>query len=196
MCFVAFGISKLYSVLFSTFWLLFIQSYYPNGQLNDYEEAKLIYSNVMIISIVFGVLLVPICGKIADTCNPQIVMPLAFLCRAVGISGFWFIQSPSGWYSYVISVFLVLFTVMETTVIDCIILRSAEKEIRGIIFGSANSCGYLGQLIFALVGGILYDRVGPKMPFVYVGLLDAFMFTLSCLCVCCGVLKNDILERE
>lgn len=70
ICFVGCGVTKLYNILFSTFWLLFIQSFYPNGADSDYKEAKIIYSNVMMVSVVFGVMLVPVCGKIADTCNP------------------------------------------------------------------------------------------------------------------------------
>lgn len=112
LCYFGFSIAKLYSILFSTFWLLFIQSFYPNGRANDYEDAKLIYSNVMIISIVFGVIIMPIVGKISDTCNPQVVMPLSFFLRAAFVVGFWFIQSPSSWYSYMISVLLVLGTVL------------------------------------------------------------------------------------
>jgi len=138
------GVTKLYNILFSTFWLLFIQSFYPNDSSDDYKEAKIIYSNVMMVSVVFGVLLVPVCGKIADTCNPQYVLPIAFFSRTISISLFWFIVSPSGYYSYAVSVLLVLCTVMENVTVDCLLLRNADREIRGVIYGAATSCGYIG----------------------------------------------------
>ena len=69
-CFIGCSITKLYNILFSTFWLLYIESFYPNGAADGYKEAKIIYSNVMIVSVVLGVMFVPIFGKVADVCNP------------------------------------------------------------------------------------------------------------------------------
>ena len=80
---------------------------------DDYKQAKLIYSNVMVCSVVFGMLLVPLCGKIADVCNPKWVLPFAYYSRAAAVVLFCFIVEPNGWYSYLISVILVLCTVME-----------------------------------------------------------------------------------
>ena len=70
VCFVGFGITKLYNILFSNFWLLFIASFIPTGEVKDEEAAKLIYSNVMIVSVVLGLLIVPVAGKLADKFNP------------------------------------------------------------------------------------------------------------------------------
>lgn len=70
LCFIGCSITKLYNILFSTFWLLFIQSFYPNGADSDFADAKKIYSNVMIASVVGGCIFVPIFGKVADVCNP------------------------------------------------------------------------------------------------------------------------------
>lgn len=42
------------------------------------------------------------------------------------------------------SVFLVVGTVMENVIIDVILLRNADKQIRGIIYGIAVASGYLG----------------------------------------------------
>jgi hypothetical protein len=75
----------------------------------------------------------------------------------MAIGGFWFIQTPDSWYSYSISVFLVLATVMETTVVDCILLRVSDREIRGVVFGTATASGYMGQFVFSMVGGLLFD---------------------------------------
>jgi len=107
----------------------------------------------MIVSVVFGILLVPICGKIADTCNPKIVLPFAFFSRACVIGMFTFIKEPNGYYAYSISVLLVLTTAMENVTVDCLLLRNADRQIRGVIFGAGTSCGFIGCLIFSLVGG-------------------------------------------
>lgn len=69
VCLIGACITRLYGILFSTFWLLFISSYIGT-QIKDPEAAQTIYSNVMIVSVVMGVLLVPLVGKIADYFNP------------------------------------------------------------------------------------------------------------------------------
>lgn len=186
----------MYNILFSTFWLLFIESFYPNGLDDGYKEAKKIYSNCMIISVVFGVMFVPLFGKVADVCNPQWVLPFAFFCRAGSIVMFFFVVSPSGYYAYAVSVLIVLCTGMENVTVDCLLLRSADREIRGVIYGVANACGYLGMLTFSLGGGVLFDSVGPYAPFLLVGCLDLVFGCLATMFSCCGCIINDQLEKE
>jgi hypothetical protein len=57
---------------------------------------------------------------------------------------FLFIEKPNSYFSYIVSVLLVLGTVMENVTVDCLLLRNAEKEIRGVIYGAATSCGFIG----------------------------------------------------
>lgn len=117
----------------------------------------MIYSNVMVVSVVLGVCMVPLVGKAVDACNPKWVLPFGFFCRFGAIVMFMFIKSPSGIYSYCVSVLLVLCTVIENVTVDSLILRNADKEIRGVIYGAGSACGYFGMLVFSLVGGILFD---------------------------------------
>ena len=62
-------ITKIYNILFSTFWLLFICSFIPD-EIADTEEAEHIYANVMMVSVVFGIAGVPIIGKLTDVVSP------------------------------------------------------------------------------------------------------------------------------
>ena len=69
ICFVGATITKLYSVLFSTFWMLFISSFIGT-QIATPDDAKTIYSSVMLVSVFLGVVTIPLVGKYADTLNP------------------------------------------------------------------------------------------------------------------------------
>jgi MFS family permease len=144
VCFVGSGITKLYGILFSNFWLLFIASFIKTGEVENEEDAKLIYSNVMIVSVVLGILIVPVVGKLSDKYTPKILLPLAFLVRFIGVVMFMFIKNPKSIYSYCVSVFLVMGTAMENVLVDCLLLRNAEREIRGVLYGTAVACGYIG----------------------------------------------------
>lgn len=111
--------------MFSTFWLLFISSFIGT-KIPDADAAKLIYANVMLVSVVLGVILSMGVGKIVDTFNPQIVLPMAFFVRMCAITLFCFIQDPSSLYSYAVSVVLVVGTVFETLTTDSLLLRLAD----------------------------------------------------------------------
>jgi MFS-type transporter involved in bile tolerance (Atg22 family) len=111
----------------------------------------------MVVSVVLGVCMVPLVGKAVDAFNPKLVLPFGFFCRAGAIIMFMFIKTPSGIYSYCVSVLMVLCTVIENVTVDSLILRNADKEIRGVIYGAGSACGYFGMLVFSLVGGILFD---------------------------------------
>lgn len=109
---------------------------------------------------------------------------------------FWFVEHPTGYYAYAVSVLLVLATGMENVTVDCLLLRTADREIRGVVFGIANACGYIGMLCFSLGGGILFDTVGPYSPFMLVGSLDLIFGTFCTVFALCGWISNDMLEKE
>ena len=148
------------------------------------------------VSVVLGVILVPLVGKMADSIDPRCILPTAFLTRVLAIAAFCFIGSPASFYAYGVSVLLVLGTVMENVTVDVILLRNADKQIRGVIYGFAIACGYLGQMFFAAAGGILFDRVGPYWPFILVGALDLAFAMLCMLLSCCGVIVNDLKDQS
>ena len=74
-------------------------------------------------------------------------------------------------------------------------MRNADREIRGVIYGTATASGYLGQLVLCVFGGWLFDNIGAKSPFIFVGTLDVFTALITIVLGCCGVIKNDIKIR-
>ena len=85
---------------------------------------------------------------------------------------------------------------MEQVTNDALLFRNADREIRGVIFGIANSFGFLGQFCFSIAGGWLYDNYDPKGPFMLVGCMDAAFFVIAVLAAFFGILKNDIAIRK
>ena len=61
--------TKLYTVLFSTFWLLFVSSFIGT-KLENKEQAQKIYSDVMLVSVVLSLLTIPLVGKVVVMFNP------------------------------------------------------------------------------------------------------------------------------
>lgn len=74
------SITRLIAVLFSTYLILWIQSF--EGQ-KDGDSAKNIYFNMMIISVVFSAMILPILGRYIDNSPAIKIAPWAFLGRAI-----------------------------------------------------------------------------------------------------------------
>ena len=75
-------------------------------------------------------------------------------------------------------------------------MRNADREIRGVLYGTAVACGFGGQLVMCLVGGWLFDNVSPYGPFMFVGLLDLIFAVTVITLGFFGVIKNDIRIRK
>lgn len=192
--FMGSAIQKLYYVMFNTFWLLYLLSY--EGVYYDEKGAQHIYAQVMMCSVIFGIIVTPIVGVAVDRVSPKKIIPFSFAVRAASIVCFMFVEDPSGWYSYLCAVFMVTGTACEQITIDAIILRSAEREIRGVIYGFTNACVQVGTFLFTLGGGFLYDYVGPKSPFVVIGVLDFTFAVTVVFLACAGYVRDDIAERK
>jgi MFS family permease len=52
------------------------------------------------------------------------------------------------------------------------IAKEAPEETRGSVIGTFNFCGAMGILVLSVIGGWLFDEVGPWAPFFLVGLLN------------------------
>jgi len=150
----------------------------------------------MLCSVAVAISFSPLIGIFADKVSPKFTLPFSFLMRASAIALFYFIKDPTKPFAYFVGTLLVLGTTAEQICSDCILMRNADREIRGVIFGTAVAFGYLGQLILCLVGGWLFDHVGPKSPFMYVGALDLLFGIGSIILGFCGIIKNDIEVRK
>jgi len=64
-------------------------------------------------------------------------------------------------------------------------MKNLNKETRGILNGTYAFVGQIGILIFSLIGGWMFDSIGPKSPFVFIGVLD-FTFAMIFLAFMCG----------
>ena len=193
--FLASMVTRLYYVMFSTFWVLYLTSCVGEYLEDDAEVSKL-YAKLMIISVVIGLAFSPFIGMITDKVSPLITLPFAFSLRAISILLFCFIVNPTHIFAFAVGSLLVLGTTCEQICSDVVLMRNAEKEIRGVIYGTAVAMGYAGQLVLCLAGGWLFDNVGPKTPFYFVGILDITFAIFVSILGCCGVIENDIELRK
>jgi len=145
----------------------------------------------MLVSVILAVVTIPLVGKFADTFTPKLVLPSAFIVRFIAIFMLLFIKDPNSLYCYITSCGIILGTMMENVIIDCLLLRRANEKIRGVLYSTAVAFGYIGLFIFSLIGGYLFDKFGPYMPFVFVGGCDLVFGIVSAVLAFLNILKND-----
>ena len=181
-------ITRLLSVLFSTYLILWINQNIIIAGVQDSQEAadqqnlaKDIYINIMVASALICVVVLPVVGKLCDTIDPRNIMPIAFLSRCLTTYLFWLLDSPDTLRTFLVCVAMVVFTVTESVCCDSLFMKNLNKETRGILNGVYSFAGQVGILIFSLVGGWIFDNLGPKSPFVAIGCLDLAFTILFCI---------------
>jgi MFS family permease len=67
-----------------------------------------------------------------------------------------------------------------------VIAKEAPEAARGAVIGAFNFCGAVGILILSIIGGWMFDHIGPWAPFMLVGILNG----------CVGVAALSEQRRE
>ena len=110
--FFACFVTRLYYVMFSTFWILYLTSY-VGTVLEDDEEVTAVYAKLMLCSVAFAISLSPVIGILTDKFSPRVTLPVSFCLRAFAIALFYFIDNPTTFYAYAVGSLLVLGTTAE-----------------------------------------------------------------------------------
>lgn len=164
-------ITRLITVLFSTYLVLWIQSFKGITP----EQAKDIYFTMMMISVVVSCIVLPILGKFIDNSPAIRLAPWAFLARCIFTFFFYLLNAPNSIYAYTVCVCIVVSTLCENNLIDSVFAKNLSKATRGMLFGMQMFFCNLGILLFSLAGGWLYDSFESKSgPFVLIGFMDFF----------------------
>merc|ERR1712060_542155 len=140
------------------------------------ERVKTLYSEVLTGAMIGTLFALPVIGKIADTSPITIFLPGAFLLRGMIAAQFSGIHDPESTTSIIMSMLIIIASAVQYISVEVLFLRSLPNEIRGTMIGISNFFGLLGQTIFSVVAGIIFDKIGPASPFTLVAFCD---FTIA-----------------
>ena len=170
--------------------MLWITDFAHNGVLENDREAKTIYKNTMTVAMIGSAILLPAVGMIIDIVPARIIFPVAFFTRGLLAGQFYFIEDPSSTYSYVLIISVVISSTVQYICVQAFFLKNLPGNIRGVMVSAFWFAGNLGSTVFALAGGIMFDKLGRSSPFIVVSFTDLIVFTLSIVLLCMGKLKN------
>ena len=127
------AIIRLFAVLFSTYLLLWIQSYSYNGVLESINDSKTIYMQIMLMSVGISTVLFPIVGWLIDIYQPAKMVPVAFMLRCTTTYFFYKLDRPDTYHAYVVCILMVIATIFEAISVDSVFNKSIPKSTRGML---------------------------------------------------------------
>ena len=74
--------------------------------------------------------------------------------------------------------------------VETLFLKGIPADIRGTMLGLFWFFAMFGILLFTIIGGQLFDKVGPASPFGGLLVADSFFFVLMSLMGLCGLIKE------
>lgn len=72
----------------------------------------------------------------------------------------------------VLSMLIIVASAIQYISVEVLYLRSLPNDIRGVMIGLSNFFALLGQTIFSVIAGYLFDEVGAASPFTCVAICD------------------------
>jgi MFS family permease len=119
---------------------------------------------------------VPLFGLILDRLNRVSGMALAMLLAALGYGSMGLITSPLD--NAMLPAFALLAIGQGSAIIASVTLvgQEASPEERGTVVATNGWFGAVGILIASLLGGYLFDVLGPWAPFVMIGVFQGCVF--------------------
>ena len=70
--------------------------------------------------------------------------------------------------------------------------KHIPKEVRGILYGLLQSCGFVGKAICSKVGGYLIDEKGREYPFILVGCFNVAFALFAFVMILTGFFSRNM----
>jgi MFS family permease len=141
-------------------------------------------------SQIISLLLAPKLGKIADKINP--VLGMAIVSSLGAFVTLLIINSTMGWVFGLLLLFDSTFAWGGNLILQNILSR-ISKFHRGKVFGAAQWLSLLGAVLGPIIGGFVYDNIGPSAPFVISIFIELSVIPLYAIAI--KVLKPYMAEK-
>ncbi|CDW84532.1 mfs transporter [Stylonychia lemnae] len=171
-------IIKQSSVLYNTFLILRITSYVDKGILENDLQARQIVQMIKIYQVFASLFLIVFTGHYSDKFQYRITIPIAFTIKASVIFLLIFLDNPNSFLFQLCCIAIQSFSLIQNILIDGLFSKNLKKEIRGTLNGVYYFFGSLGMLLYAKLGGYLYDNVSQDTPFYIASGLNVAFGTL------------------
>ncbi|NGZ07096.1 MAG: MFS transporter [Magnetococcales bacterium] len=122
---------------------------------------------------------IPIWGRVTARIGRIPAIVIGLLISGIGFASMGLILNPFSWW------IVIPVTIIGVGQAGCVLvpqtlaLDLAPEEIRGSVLGVFNTVGCFGVIFFLQVGGILFDWLGPTVPFLFMGIVNLALFAYA-----------------
>jgi len=138
-------------------------------------EAIAVGTLVFVTAQASALLWIPLLGFFLDRVNRVTGLVICMSLATVGFLGTMFVDDPTARGAIPIFALLGIGQISAFLGSATLIGQEAPESKRGSVVGVFNSCGAIGILVASIIGGRLFDSVGPSAPFVLVGVFNGLV---------------------
>lgn len=151
------------------------------GHEEGLSPARAMAQFGIMITIMYGASLVsaPIFGWVIDRVNRVTALIIALAFGATGYLSMYFLTSPLHLNMAPLLIILTLGTGFMVKATLSLLGQEAPVAERASIISGSSFCGAFGILVFSVVGGRIFDSVGPWAPFVLAGAYQLVLLVIS-----------------
>lgn len=171
-------VTRLVTVLFSVYLILWVNKFIGTEKIPDQVAATGVYTLIVGISMIGGLIAIPLIGILADKVSNKILLPIVFLIRGLCLGAFYFLKDAAGIASIALMTVIIIMSFAEATVLETVFWRKLPGDVRGTMNGCFSAFGMVGTLIYLQAAGRAFDKLGEASPFVIVFFCDIFMVLL------------------
>jgi MFS family permease len=142
-------------------------------------EAMARFGTIMAMMYAVSFFAAPLFGWYIDKVNRMTAMCTALLVAATGYLAMYFLTSPVDFAMVPLLIWLTLGTGFMVKAQMALIGQEAPLKHRGSVIATGQMFGAVGILIFTVLGGRLFDAVGPWAPFAAVGVYQGVLFLVA-----------------
>ena len=132
----------------------------------------MLYSRYSLVSIPSTVFTIMVTGILADCVRPVILIAPAFLGRSIVTYLFQFIEDPTEVQGYVLVALLIVFSILQVVSLESLFMKNLPRDARGAMTILLTFFMDIAALGYNVVGGPVFDSLGPSSPFVLIAIFD------------------------
>ena len=148
----------------------------------------MVFARMTLVSLPGTVLTIFGAGYLADVVKPIYMIAPAFLGRSIVTYFFNTVEDPQSAYSFTIITLLIVFSTIQVVSLETLFMKNLPREVRGAMTILLTFFMESGALLYNIIGGPIFDDMGPSSPFVLVSIFDLAIFVFAIILAMCGYL--------
>lgn len=158
--------------MFAMMWFIYFADIVGVGQ----EDAAARGGALIGLAGAVVLLSLPFWGQMIERLGRVQSLTVGLAFSGIGFLMMGLVVNPFDWFIALPTVFIAIGQAGCLVAPQVLAIDQTPKDIRGSVLGAFGMVGGVGIVFFVLIGGLLFDAVGPHAPFVFIGVGNIVLF--------------------